>query len=106
MADNAPFLPGLSPISGKAVRLAFDGGQLTSDAGMVLWAEIERKLRVAERLAGCIADPRAAERVRHSLAEMIRDRALMIAAGYPDTNDCDARRSGSRWPWGPARDRA
>ncbi len=92
MAENAPFLPGLSPVSGKPVHVAFDGGRLTSDAGVVLLAEIERKLRIAERLAGCIADPRAPERVRHGLVEMIRYRALLIAAGYPDANDCDALR--------------
>ena len=27
------------------------------------------------------------------LAEMIRFRALLIAAGYPDANDCDALRA-------------
>jgi hypothetical protein len=59
---------------------------------VLVLAEIERKLRIADRLAGCIADPRAPERVRHSLAEMIRYRALLIAAGYPDANDCDALR--------------
>jgi hypothetical protein len=92
MAEDARFLPGLSPVSGKPVHLAFDGGRLTSDAGVVLLAEIERKLGVAERLACCIADPRAPERVRHSFAEMIRFRALLIAAGYEDANDCDALR--------------
>ena len=30
------------------------------------------------------------DRVQHELAEMIRYRALLIAAGYPDGNDCDA----------------
>jgi hypothetical protein len=92
MAENALFLPGLSPVAGKPVHVAFDGGRLTSDAGVLLLAEIERRLRIAERLACCIADPRAPERVRHGLAEMIRYRALMIAAGYPDANDCDALR--------------
>jgi hypothetical protein len=92
MAENAPFLPGLSPVSGKPVHLAFDGGRLTSDGGVLVLAEIERKLRIADRLAGCIADPRAPERVRHGFAEMIRYRALLIAAGYPDANDCDALR--------------
>jgi hypothetical protein len=92
MADDAPFLPGLSPVAGKPVHLAFDGGRLTSDAGVLVLAEIERRLGVAERLAGCIADPRAPERVRHGLAEMIRHRALLIAAGYPDANDCDSLR--------------
>jgi hypothetical protein len=92
MADDAPFLPGLSPVAGKPVHLAFDGGRLTSDAGVLVLAEIERKLQIAERLAGCIADPRAPHRVRHSLVEMIRYRALLIAAGYPDASDCDSLR--------------
>jgi hypothetical protein len=92
MTEDAPFLPGLSSVSGKPVHVAFDGGRLTSDAGVLVLAEIERKLSVADRLARCIEDPRVPERVRHSLAEMIRFRALMIAAGYEDANDCDALR--------------
>jgi hypothetical protein len=92
MAEDAPFLLGLSPVSVKPAHLVFDGGRLTSDAGVLVLAEIERKLRIAERLAACIADPRAPERVRHSLVEMIRYRALLIAAGYEDTNDCDSLR--------------
>jgi hypothetical protein len=93
MAEHAPFLPGLSPVGGKPVHVAFDGGRLTSDAGVLLLAEIERKLGLAERLARCVEDPRAPERVRHGLAEMIRFRALMIAAGYADANDCNALRA-------------
>jgi hypothetical protein len=82
----------LSLVAGKPVHVAFDGGRLTSDAGVLVLSEIERKLGVADRLARCIEDPRAPERVRHGLAEMIRFRALMIAAGYEDANDCDALR--------------
>ena len=93
MAEHAPFLPGLSPVGGKPVHVTFDGGRLTSDAGVLVLAEIERRLGIAERLARCIEDPRAPERVRHGLAEMIRFRALLIAAGYADANDCDALRA-------------
>ena len=93
MAEHVPFLPGLSPVGGKPLLVAFDGGRLTSDAGVLVLAEIERRLGVADRLARCIEDPRAPERVRHGLAEMIRFRALMIAAGYADANDCDALRA-------------
>lgn len=92
MSEDAPCLPGLSPVAGKPVHVDFEGGRLTSDGGVLLLAEIERKLGVADRLASCIEDPRAPDRVRHSLAEMIRFRALMIAAGYEDANDCDALR--------------
>src|SRR5919206_603170 len=92
MAENAPFLPGLSPVRGKPVHVTFDGGRLTSDAGVLLPAEIERRLKLAERLARRLTDPRTPGRVRHTLAEMIRFRVLLIAAGYPDANDCDALR--------------
>jgi DDE family transposase len=93
MADDPPFLPGLSPVAGKPVHVSFDAGRLTSDSGILLLAEIERRLGVAERLARCLEDPRAPERVQHGLAEMIRCRALLIAAGYEDANDCDALRA-------------
>jgi hypothetical protein len=93
MAEDAPFLPGLSPVAGKPVHIAFDGGRLTSDGGILILAEIERRLGIAERLARCLEDPRAPARVTHQLAEMIRFRALLIAAGYPDANDCDTLRS-------------
>jgi hypothetical protein len=84
---------GSPPIAGKGVRIAFDGGRLTSDAGVLPLAEIERRLSIAERLACCIEDPRSPERVRHTLPDLIRFRVLLIAAGYPDANDCDALRS-------------
>src|SRR5690349_19578968 len=93
MAEHAPFLPALSPVRGKPVHVAFDGGRLTSDAGVLLLAEIERRLGIAERLARCLEDPRSPERVHHTVPEMIRFRVLLIAAGYPDANDCDRLRS-------------
>jgi hypothetical protein len=82
-----------SPVAGKTVRAAFDGGRLTSNVGVLLLADIERRLGIAERLARCIADPRLPERVHHAVADMIRFRVLLIAAGYPDANDCDSLRS-------------
>ena len=74
----------LSPIAGRMVHADFDGGRLTSDAGVLVLAEIERRLGIAERLARCLTDPRAPGQVRHTLAEMIRFRVLLIAAGYAD----------------------
>jgi hypothetical protein len=92
MSERNGVLPGFPPVCGKPVQLAFDGGRLTSDGGILLLAQIERRLGIAERLARCIDDPRDPAAVQHELAEMIRFRALLIAAGYPDGNDCDALR--------------
>jgi len=55
--------------------------------------EIESRLGLADRLAACVKDPRAPERVVHRLAEIIRFRMLMIAAGYEDGNDADSLRA-------------
>ena len=36
---------------------------------------------MAERLAACLQDRRAPERIRHGVVEMLRIRLLMVAAG-------------------------
>src|SRR5437868_3558965 len=92
MVDLTPFLPGLSPVQGKTVVARFDGGRLSSEGGLLALREIERRLGLADRLASCLVDPRAPERVVHRLAEIIRFRMLMIGAGYEDGNDADALR--------------
>ena len=53
--------------------------------------EIEQRLKVADRLAACIDDPRDPGSTVHTVADIIRFRLLMIAAGYEDGNDADTR---------------
>ena len=107
MVDVTPFLPGLSPVQGKAVVARFDGGQLSSEGGLLALREIERRVGIADRFAACLKDPRMPEKVVHRLAQIIRFRLLMIAAGYEDGNDADALRRDpmfklalDRLPWG------
>jgi Transposase DDE domain group 1 len=92
MVDATPFLPGLSPVQGKPVVARFDGGRLSSEGGLLALREIEHRLGIADRLAACLKDPRMPEKVVHRLAQIIRFRLLMIAAGYEDGNDADALR--------------
>ena len=93
MIDLMLPLPGLSPVSGKTVVAKFDGGLLSSDGGILVLREIEQRVRVADRLAACIEDPRSPDQITHSLADIIRFRLLMIAAGYEDGNDASSLRS-------------
>src|SRR5947209_19602551 len=86
--ESTPALPGLSPVGGKAVIARFDGGHLSSDGGVLVLREVERRLDVAGRLAACIADPRHPERVVHGLDEIVRFRMLMIAAGLRRWQRC------------------
>lgn len=92
MDDPTLPLPDLSPVSGKRLEVRFDGGMLSSDGGILLLREAERRLQVAERLAACIRDPRSPEHITHSLADIIGFRLMMIAAGYEDGNDAASLR--------------
>ena len=73
--------------------MAFDGGLLSSDGGVLLLRGVERRLGLAERLAGCVVDRRDPARIAHEIVEMLRLRMFLIAAGYEDADDCDALRA-------------
>jgi hypothetical protein len=92
MNDPMLPLPGLSPVSGKTIVAKFDGGLLSSDGGILVLREVEQRLRVADRMAACIKYPRAPDQITHTLADIIRFRLLMIAAGYEDGNDASSLR--------------
>jgi hypothetical protein len=85
-------LPGLSPVADKSVVAKFDGGLLSSDGGVLVLREVEQRLRVADRLAACIDDPRAPDQITHALSDVIRFRLLMIAAGHEDGIDANSLR--------------
>jgi hypothetical protein len=93
MSDDtfAPF--GFPAVGRKKVGAAFDGGRITSDAGVMLLGAAERGMGIAQRLAGLIADPRNPLLVTHSVADILRARMLAIACGYEDANDLDRLRS-------------
>jgi hypothetical protein len=49
--EPTPPLPDLSPVNGKSLIVRFDGGQLSSDGGLLALREVERRLGIADRLA-------------------------------------------------------
>src|ERR1700739_5034985 len=77
----------------KKVTAAFDGGRLTSDGGVMLLAAAERRIGIAHRLAGLIADPRNPLLVTHSVVDILRARMLAIACGCEDADDLDHLRT-------------
>jgi len=71
----------------RRVEAGFTGGEISSDGGALLLREVERKLNLFARLAGCFTDQRAADRVEHSLESMLRQRIFALTMGYEDLND-------------------
>src|SRR5437016_13034233 len=79
----------LPSVGRKKVSIGFDGGQLSSDAGVLLLRGVERKLGLSARLASCMSDRRKPGRIEHRLDEMLRLRMFAIAGGYEDADDCE-----------------
>jgi hypothetical protein len=93
MSDDT-ILPFRFPAVGrKKVTAAFDGGRLTSDGGVMLLGVAERRLGIADRLAGLITDRRNPLLITHSVADILRARMLAIACGYEDADDLDDLRT-------------
>ena len=67
----------------------FAGGSISSDGGLVLLRAAERRLGLAETLAGCMREWRDPARTVHTLPAMLRFRMFAIACGYEDADDCD-----------------
>ena len=93
ITQSTSVAPAWSPLNGKPVLLNFDGAEMSSDAGLSLLREVERRTDLAGLVAKCLPDPRAPGKVRHSLEDIIRVRIMMIAAGYEDGNDADDLRA-------------
>src|ERR1700730_90301 len=77
----------------REVVAQFDGGDITSDAGGLLLREVDLRLHLTKRLAGCFSDHRRADKIEHTVRELVAQRVYGLALGYEDLNDHDQLRS-------------
>ncbi|HYQ82811.1 MAG TPA: IS1380 family transposase [Rubrobacter sp.] len=77
----------------RTVVASFDGGTLSSDGGVLLLAEVDRRLRLLEQFAACFKDHRNPNLVEHSIEDLVRQRVFGLALGYEDLNDHDELRT-------------
>jgi hypothetical protein len=76
----------------KPVIADWDGGELSSDGGVLLLALADQSTRLAARLAAVVVDARCAEMVQHQLLPLFQQRIYQIALGYEDCNDAQTLR--------------
>ena len=76
----------------QVVFAAFDGGEITSDAGVLLLREQARRIHLFEHMAGCFTDHRDRERLTHALPALLAQRVCGMALGYEDIIDHDTLR--------------
>ncbi len=79
-------------IKGRKVIANFEGGRITSDAGIVLMAELDKKLKITSRFATCFRDYRDSSYVDYSVHQLLAQRVYGIVLGYEDVNDHDKLR--------------
>lgn len=82
----------LFSIGRREVTVTVDEQPLSTDAGALMLARIDRDLRLSARVADLLVDARDPERVQHPLEDLIRQRLLQISCGYDDCNDATALR--------------
>jgi len=79
-------------VGSQQLQLAFDGGCLVSDAGLLAVRTLEKPLRVIADLAQRLPDPRARKYIEHSAEAILTQAVYQILAGYPDFNDAQQLR--------------
>ena len=77
---------------GRRVEVAFDGGQQTSDAGLLLLREVAERTGLLKRFADCFSDHRRPDLIEHTVQELVSQRVLAQVQGYEDLNDHDTLR--------------
>ena len=92
MNTDTPLPFDLPAVRRKKLTVDFNGGNQSSDAGLLLLREAERRLGVCRRLAAAMPDRRDPDRVQHAMFEMVAARAMAIACGYKDAIDHDRLR--------------
>ena len=77
---------------GRRIEVDFRGGAVSSDGGLLLMREADRRTGFIERISRRIDDERQVGKVAHETAALIRQRVLALAAGWEDLNDAEALR--------------
>ena len=75
--------------SRREIRADFDGGDISSDGGVLLLQETEERTKIIEQFSYCFDDYRNETRIEHSVRDLLAQRVFGIALGYEDLNDHD-----------------
>jgi hypothetical protein len=88
----------------RKIEANFAGGDVSSDGGVMLLREADRRLGLTAALDKVLADPRDPLLITHPQVELLRQRIYGLAAGYEDLNDHDSLRHDLVWQTAVERD--
>ena len=90
----------------RKIEASFQGGEVSSDGGVMLLREADRRLGLTRALDAALPDPRDPELITHAQIDLLRQRIYGLAAGYEDLNDHDTLRHDLAWQSAVERDQA
>ncbi len=79
-------------LGGRELMWRFDGGDITSDGGVLVLKKLEERTGIVRRFAACFQDYRRPDLIEHPLLDLILQRVFGLALGYEDLNDHDELR--------------
>jgi len=79
-------------LSNKKIEADFNGGEVSSDAGLLFLREVENRIALIRKMTDSLRDRRHPGYVKHQLLELFKQRVFQIACGYEDGNDSNELR--------------
>ena len=87
MAKCIPAKISFSSCKKRKIEGKFDGGDITSDGGVMLIKGVDKKLKLTQSLARIIPDNRYTSYCDHDMLGLVRQRIYGVALGYEDVTD-------------------
>jgi len=79
-------------ISNKKIEADFNGGEVSSNAGLFFLREVENRIGLIRKMTDSLRDRRHPGYVKHQLLELFKQRVFQISCGYEDGNDSNELR--------------
>lgn len=81
----------------RKIAASFSGGDVSSDGGILLLREADRRLGLVGALDAVLPDPRHPLLITHPQVDLLRQRIYGLALGYEDLNDHETLRRDLAW---------
>ena len=79
-------------VNRRVVEANFEGGEITSDGGVLLLRQADHRLGLSAAVAAALVDSRRRASCDHDAKSLLRQRLYAIALGYEDLNDHEGLR--------------
>lgn len=77
----------------RVIEANFEGGALSSDGGLMLLRQVDRRIGLTKAVAAALHDPRNQDMIVHEMRDLVAQRLYALCCGYEDLNDHAALRS-------------